>query len=85
MDDQQRFTFTKKERVTGDRRIEALFTRGRSFMAYPFRVVFLEYDQLSVPVSIVRRRIRSVKLLVKIVPEAYRLNKHGWKAHIANR
>ena len=84
MDDQQRFTFTKKERVTGDRRIEALFTRGRSFMAYPFRVVFLEYDQpfpvpVSIVVSIPKKRIRSAVKRNRVkrqVREAYRLNKH---------
>ena len=84
MDNGQCFTFTKEERVTGDRRIEALFARGSSFMAYPFRVVFLEQEcSLSVPVSILisipKKRIRSAvrrNRMKRITREAYRLNKH---------
>ena len=38
----KRFRFTKNERVTGEKRIEALFTQGRAFLSYPFRVVYLE-------------------------------------------
>lgn len=84
MNDKQRFTFTKAERVTGDTRVEALFTKGGSFMAYPFRVVFLENNlysshPISVLISIPKRRIRhAVKRnrIRRLTIEAYRLNKH---------
>ena len=86
MDDEQRFTFTKEERVTGDRRIETLFARGRSFMAYPFKVVFLENEcsfpvsfPISVLITVPKRRIRSAvkrNRLKRLTREAYRLNKH---------
>ena len=86
MDDERRFTFTKEERVTGDRRIETLFARGRSFMAYPFKVIFLENEcsfPVSFPVSVLitvpKRRIRSAvkrSRLKRLTREAYRLNRH---------
>ncbi len=89
--------FTKDERVTGEKRIETLFTRGCSFMAYPFRVVFLETAHphtrpLSVLISIPKKRLRSAvdrNRMKRLAREAYRLNKHlfdgvlsGEKAHI---
>lgn len=80
----KRFRFTKKERVTGEKRIEALFEKGRSFMSYPFRVVYLETTQsetapLSILVSIPKRRIKSAverNRMKRLAREAYRLNKH---------
>jgi|LSQX01.1.fsa_nt_gb ribonuclease P protein component len=85
MNDGQRFTFTKEERVTGEKRIDALFSRGASFVAYPFRVVFLESERtfpvlpLSVLISIPKKRIRSAakrNRIKRLIREAYRLNKH---------
>src|SRR5690554_956594 len=86
MDDEQRFTFTKEERVTGDRRIETLFARGRSFMAYPFKVVFLENEcsfpvsfPISVLITVPKKRIRSAvkrNRMKRLIREAYRLNRH---------
>jgi ribonuclease P protein component len=78
------FKFTKEERVTGEKRIETLFTQGRSFMAYPFRVVFLETAHsrampLSVLISIPKKRLKSAvhrNRMKRLVREAYRLNKH---------
>lgn len=84
MNDQQRFTFTKEERVTGNRRIEDLFTRGQAFMAYPFRVVFVENNRsgvsaISVLISVPKKRIRSAvkrNKIKRLTREAFRLNKH---------
>ncbi|SFK29187.1 ribonuclease P protein component [Porphyromonadaceae bacterium KH3CP3RA] len=81
---EQRFRFTKKERVTGEKRIEALFAQGRSFMSYPFRVVYLETMQnrtipLSILISIPKKRIKSAvdrNRMKRLTREAYRLNKH---------
>jgi len=68
-------TFKKKERVTGEKRVEALFANGQSFVAYPMRVVFVEtapvtetafngaqYSQLppiSILISVPKKRIKS--------------------------
>lgn len=84
MKEEERFRFTKEERVTGERRIENLFTRGCSFMAYPFRVVFLETEDtqtapLSVLISIPKKRLKAAvgrNRMKRLFREAYRLNKH---------
>ncbi|HBG40867.1 MAG TPA: ribonuclease P protein component [Porphyromonadaceae bacterium] len=80
----QRFTFNKEERVTGLKRIENLFANGQSFIAYPFRVIFVETDfpastPISMMVSIPKKRIRSAvgrNQMKRRLREAYRLNKH---------
>ena len=51
MDNEYRKFFNKNERLTGDKRIESLFACGKSFVAYPLRVVFLEKDS-QVPVLV---------------------------------
>ncbi|MDI9606576.1 MAG: ribonuclease P protein component [Bacteroidota bacterium] len=84
MNDEKRFTFTKEERVTGKRRIETLFVQGNSFMAYPFRVVYLErprgaFATASILVSVPKKRVRSAvqrNRVKRLAREAYRLNKH---------
>lgn len=81
---EQRFRFTKKERVAGEKRVETLFAKGRSFMSYPFRVVYLETTQggttpLSILISVPKRRIKSAvdrNRMKRLAREAYRLNKH---------
>jgi ribonuclease P protein component len=84
MNEEERFRLTKEERLTGERRIETLFAKGDSFMAYPFRVVYLKttYPQsvpLSVLVSIPKKRLKAAvdrNRMKRLFREAYRLNKH---------
>lgn len=84
MNDEKRFTFTKEERVTGKRRIETLFAQGSSFMAYPFRVVYLERARYpltlaSILITVPKKRVRSAvqrNRVKRLAREAYRLNKH---------
>ena len=84
MNEGECFKFTKEERVTGEKRIETLFTQGRSFMAYPFRVIFLETAHplatpLSILISIPKKRLKSAvhrNRMKRLAREAYRLNKH---------
>ncbi len=79
-----RFTLGKEERVTGIKRIEKLFADGRFFFAYPFRIVYLEYEcehpvPVSVMVSIPKKRLKSAvkrNRMKRLFREAYRLNKH---------
>lgn len=83
MKQEQRYTFKKEERLTGEKRIENLFAHGQSFIAYPLRVVFLETPSVeellvSVLISIPKKRIKSAvkrNRLKRLVREAYRLNK----------
>lgn len=89
--------FRKEERISVEKRVETLFSQGDSYMAYPFRVVFLETAQhqtapLSVLISIPKKRLRSAvdrNRMKRLTREAYRLNKHlldgiflGREAHI---
>lgn len=84
MNEEERFRFTKKERMSGERRIETLFTHGRSFMAYPFRVIYLETadtstEPLSVMISIPKKRVKAAvgrNRMKRLFREVYRLNKH---------
>ena len=79
------FTFKKKERITGEKRIETLFSEGNSFVAYPLRVLFLKtapiagLPPVSVLVSVPKKRIKSAvgrNKLKRRIRETYRLNKH---------
>lgn len=84
MDNEYRKFFNKEERLTGDKRIENLFACGKSFVAYPLRIVFLEKasQNLSLPevlVSIPKKRIKSAvgrNRMKRIVRESFRMNKH---------
>ncbi len=84
MDNEQRYFFKKEERITGDKRIEALFVSGESFVVYPLRIVYSEKNSHSsampkVLISIPKKRIKfAVKRnrLKRLVRESYRINKH---------
>ncbi len=79
--------FTKDEKLCSAKAIDALFSIGESFIAYPLRVVYLiheesEFDKqsASVMISVPKRKFkRAVKRnrVKRLVREAYRLNKHG--------
>lgn len=80
------FTFTKDERLYAEKRIEALFAGGASFIAYPLRVVYItreiesesELPTVSILTSVSKKRFkRAVKRnrVKRLIREAYRLNK----------
>lgn len=84
MSDKNIYKFKKEEKVTGEDRIDSLFAKGKSFVAFPLRVVYLN-TQFSIPspisvlVSVPKKRIKSAVKRNRIkrqVREAYRLNKH---------
>ncbi len=80
----QSFKFNKAERLKNHHLLSALFTSGKSFSAYPLRVVYIPIQEkgqfpaqfsLSVPkkkfrLAVDRNRLR------RQVREAYRLHKH---------
>lgn len=85
-------TFTKDERLSGDKRIDTLFSSGNSFIAYPLRVVFLireqEPENVSVLVSVSKKKFkRAVKRnrVKRLIREAYRLNKVGFHTIISDK
>lgn len=80
-----RYTLSKEERLSRKRDIDVLFAEGKSFIAYPFRIIFLETEpnKESVPVSILlsvskKRFKRAVKrnLVKRQLRESYRMQKH---------
>lgn len=81
---EHKFTFTKQERLCGEIRINRLFAIGRSFLQYPFRVVYTFSDESDaalprILISVPRKKIKNATDRNKIkrhVREAYRKNKH---------
>lgn len=73
---------TKNERLHAQKRIDALFALGDSFIAYPLRVVYASREKdtelVSIMVSVSKRKFkRAIKRnrVKRLVREAYRLNK----------
>lgn len=80
-------TFSKEERLCSNKRIDALFASGDSFIAYPLRVVYIssetESPQVSILVSVSKKKFkRAVKRnrVKRLIREAYRLNKSEFLA-----
>ena len=89
----RKFTFPKQERLSWKRHIDLLFANGRSFVAFPLRVIYLpvEEDALSarasVLISVPKKKFkRAVKrnLIKRRMREAYRIHKHDLFDALAN-
>lgn len=80
-----RNTFSKKERLYLNKDIEILFTHGKSFIAYPLRIVYTMREKetdgnpsTSILISVSKKKFkRAVKRnrVKRLIREAYRLNK----------
>ena len=79
----KRFTFTKEERLCSKKTIDKLFSDGESFLAYPFKVVFLRNPiSLKSPIqagfSVGKRNFKRAvqrNRVKRLMREAYRLRK----------
>ena len=79
----KRLTFKKEERLCSKKTIDKLFAEGESFLAYPFKVVFLKTPLgLKSPVqagfSVGKRNFKRAvqrNRIKRLMREAYRLNK----------
>lgn len=79
----ERSKLAKTERITGEKRVESLFTKGHSFVAYPFRVVYATNESdspaASILVSIPKKKLKRAvdrNRMKRLTREAYRLHKH---------
>lgn len=85
MEDIRTTTFSKKEKLCSNKQIEELFTKGKSFIIYPLRIVYLIDEEIniegrhpSVLVSVSKKKLkRAVKRnrVKRLIREAYRLHK----------
>lgn len=84
---ENQYTLCKEERLYAEKRIEALFAGGSSFIAYPLRVVYITREcnledglpTVSILTSVSKKRFkRAVKRnrVKRLIREAYRLNKN---------
>ncbi len=88
--EQKRFTFGKNERLCSRTTIQTLFTKGKSFVKYPFRVTYLSFDEdllvdAQILISVSKKRFKRAykrNRLKRLTREAYRLNKHAFLAHL---
>jgi ribonuclease P protein component len=76
-------TFTKAERLSGKIEIDRLFETGKSFNSAPFKIIWLEISDSTVPaktvISIPKRLFKRAvdrNRLKRLTREAYRKNKH---------
>lgn len=78
-----RFSFSKKERLSGGILIHKLFSEGKTMMVYPFRIIYL-FTESDLPspaqmlISVPKRNFKRAvdrNLLKRRIKEAYRLNK----------
>ena len=80
---EERYSFIKQERVKGEKRVEAIFLIGNSFICYPLRVVYLIHEQsklagCSILVTVPKKRIKKAvhrNRIKRLIRESYRLNK----------
>lgn len=77
-----RFTFGKDEKLCSKLVIDELFKSGRSFKAFPLRVIFKELDESNasakVLISVPKKRFGkavSRNRIKQLIREVYRLNK----------
>ncbi|MCG8582208.1 MAG: ribonuclease P protein component [Bacteroidales bacterium] len=81
--EQPRFTFKKNERLCSRTTIQELFTEGKSFVKYPFRVSYMpinseEQCRAQILISVSKKRFKRAykrNRLKRLSREAYRLNK----------
>ena len=83
-------TFCKNERLYLNRDIQTLFAQGKSFIAYPFRIVYVMREKAIadspatfILVSVSKKKFkRAVKRnrVKRLIREAFRLNKKQFNA-----
>jgi ribonuclease P protein component len=83
-------TLRKEERLAGKKKIEELFSSGKSFYVKSFKVIWLFQDDrqkypVSVLITVSKRYIKKAvdrNLIKRRIREAYRKNKQSLYAHL---
>ncbi|PLX13303.1 MAG: ribonuclease P protein component [Marinilabiliales bacterium] len=81
---EERYTFKKSERLNSKILINQLFSDGKSFFEFPFKVVFKSVDNIdnksnSILISVPKRNFKNAtdrNKIKRLIRESYRLNKH---------
>lgn len=90
MDTPVSFTFDRNERLKSRKTIAGLFKNGRSYVAYPLRVVWSftlagEQGRATVAISVSKRTFKTAVQRNRIkrqIREAYRLHKQAFYEHL---
>jgi ribonuclease P protein component len=76
-------TFSKDERLCNQTLIEQLIKKGNSFNGFPFKIIWMEVEESTVPVKIVisvpKRKFKKAvdrNRIKRLIRETYRKNKH---------
>lgn len=86
-------TFSKAERLNSKKLIDLLFSEGKSFFIYPFKVVLFENKSkekfpVQVLISVSKRNIKNAtdrNKVKRLIRESYRINKEILYKHLENR
>lgn len=83
-----RYTFGKDEKLCYQKSIDRLFAEGKSFIAYPLRVIYFTEEEIEeekqfaqVLISVPKRKFKRANKrnrIKRLVREAYRLNKQEY-------
>lgn len=75
--------FLKQERLTGEIRIASLFSKGKSFVCFPLRIVYTYVQEdtmspISILISVPKKKFKHAvdrNRVKRLIREAYRKNK----------
>jgi ribonuclease P protein component len=88
-------TLKKNERLSSTKLIDKLFSKGKSFVVYPFRIVWLsipedieESPKVSILTSVSKKKFKTAvkrNKVKRLMRESYRLNKHPLHSHLNDK